>query len=1219
MCNLSTRSPHLQVTNNNLKAVLPCTIEHVYSCYTKQSFNGTVITEHSNHRPNFSKSNNMNLNRLNTYPSNVSYHNNVSEDREDSTVEKLINAVDDFNYSYFGVRCNDKTNVDCAAVCTGESTNVGEEMECGEEGGGDDGNESGGDGDRDGVDERGGGGVGDEGAGDEGAGCGGVGGGGGDDGDDDNNGNGEGDHGANDDDSENDDEDNSDDNEDDDNIHRLIALSNLDLMQFGHFASSEGSDVLDNYDPDGNVMDNLYVKSTEYFHQENFQSMLSNSDSDFTVLLHNIRSIPRNLDSFSLQHLLPVQAKVDILGMCETRLSEDIQHMYNIEGYSLFTNNRNHQGGGVCFFVKCFIKCKVLDSLSIMNDCFESLFIECNLNNKSYIFGIIYRRPDSSLRVFNELFEPLLNEVAAMKTSCFLLGDFNIDLLKHEQNGGVREYVNTMFERGFYSCINKPTRNDLNHASIIDHIWCNDLNIQATNGILLTDVSDHFAPFITCSNIQSGVQKETTIRFRDFKSVDSTILNENLTVTLHNFLIDHNNSNASFGKFIHEMVTFIDEHMPWKTVTISNKILSKPWITTELAQNIKERHKMYRKFVGKPITHGDEYRRLRNTVNNRLATAKKEYYKSKLNLVAGNSKKTWSLINEILNVKKKTTTIDEISIDGTKVSNPYAVCNHFNSYFSSVGKELADALPDCPLSPTHYLTDNFPDFELNPTTPLEVNNVIKELKESSPGCDGIPARAIKLLADTISPLLSKLINLSFREGCFPDELKMAKIIPIYKGGDRMLVSNYRPISILPVISKIIERLVYNRLFSFLTNNNILIDQQFGFRKSFSPQLAILELLKGIQDASNEGFYTVGVFLDLRKAFDTIDHNILLKKLEYYGSRNVSLKWFSSYLSNRQQFTEINGIQSTCATVQTGVPQGSTLGPLLFLLYINDIVHASYAMRFILFADDTNAYYSGSNLELVTQIMNRELKNIYNWLLANKLSINLDKTHFIIFAGKKHIPDNIDIKIGNTSIERVFSTKFLGILIDSQITWKNHIQYIRSKLCKIKGILCKIKQNLTKEARKTIYYSLMYPYLQYCNIAWGSAQNAIINPLVIIQKKTVRLLDDADYYAHTNPIFKELQIMKLDDIYKAESLKFVYDCINSNVKSAISFKAVRNVHNFNIRTKTLLRPPKPKTELDKRSISYLGCINWNELPSTIKTSTSKIAFKSQLKKFLISKY
>jgi uncharacterized protein YlbG (UPF0298 family) len=330
----------------------------------------------------------------------------------------------------------------------------------------------------------------------------------------------------------------------------------------------------------------------------------------------------------------------------------------------------------------------------------------------------------------------------------------------------------------------------------------------------------------------------------------------------------------------------------------------------------------------------------------------------------------------------------------------------------------------------------------------EVEKIIKNLKNASAGYDGVHAKVVKASYKEFLTPLTHVMNLSLLQGTFPDTMKIAKVIPLYKSGDHMSISNYRPVSILPLFSKILERLMYSRIISFMNRNSILYKYQFGFREGHSTNMALLVLAEQILSAIDNGEFVVGVFLDFKKAFDTVNHNIVLNKLYKYGIRGIAHSWIKDYLLNRQQYVSFNYVESSKQNIVCGVPQGSILGPLLFLLYVNDIANISDDIIPIIFADDTNIFMRGRSIENTIQCLNDELSKIVVWLNANKLSLNVSKTHYMVFRSKnRKIEINKDLKINDTLIDLVTSTKFIGVILDSTLKWEQHIQVVKSKIAK----------------------------------------------------------------------------------------------------------------------------------------------------------------------------
>ena len=336
-------------------------------------------------------------------------------------------------------------------------------------------------------------------------------------------------------------------------------------------------------------------------------------------------------------------------------------------------------------------------------------------------------------------------------------------------------------------------------------------------------------------------------------------------------------------------------------------------------------------------------------------------------------------------------------------------------------------------------------------------------------------------------------------------------------------------TVLACFSKLLERLMYKRLIKYVEKNKILSKHQYGFRKNRSTELAVIELVDKITKAIDKGEYTIGIFLDLSKAFDMINHKILIKKLEHYGIRGICLKWFENYLENRKQIVKYNQVKSKEMIITSGVPQGSILGPLLFLLYINDIQNCSKIISIILFADDTNIFYSNSCLKTLNEIIQLEIDKIADWLNVNKLSINTTKTKFMLFrSSKKKHKHNITITINNNNIKQVKNTTFLGIIIDECLTWNDHVDMISKKIIKSAGLITRIRHFINLNALKLIYYALVYPYLIYGNLIWGNTYKKRIQKLMNIQKKIVRLMTFKSYLEHTEPIFCDLKIL---NIYK----------------------------------------------------------------------------------------
>ena len=373
--------------------------------------------------------------------------------------------------------------------------------------------------------------------------------------------------------------------------------------------------------------------------------------------------------------------------------------------------------------------------------------------------------------------------------------------------------------------------------------------------------------------------------------------------------------------------------------------------------------------------------------------------------------------------------------------------------------------------------------------------------------------------------LTLIINQSLITGIFPDQLKIAKVVPLYKKDNHCTMGNYRPVSLLTSISKIFEKVAHKQLSKYFEIHKLFYDSQYGFRERHSTELASVELIDRILASLEQKQKPLAIYMDLSKAFDTLDHEILLDKLSYYGVVDTELRWFQSYLTNRKQYVEIDQHKSECMLITTGVPQGSVLGPLLFLIYMNDIQEASAAFSSVLFADDstfinsmnTNIHTHASNTE-IEHFLNKELAKIYDWLAVNKLSLNIGKTKYMIFHAQNSIVKFVpQLNINNTELEKVKNFNFLGLTINENLSWKPHSEKISNKISKYCGVLNQLKRFLPIDILRMIYCSIILSNISYSILAWGYD----CGRLVKLQKKVLRIMTCSQYSSHTEPLFKTL--------------------------------------------------------------------------------------------------
>ena len=599
-----------------------------------------------------------------------------------------------------------------------------------------------------------------------------------------------------------------------------------------------------------------------------------------------------------------------------------------------------------------------------------------------------------------------------------------------------------------------------------------------------------------------------------------------------------------------------------------------------------------------------------------MRKAERRHYDDLIRRNKSNLRATWGILKDLINKTRSFTVSDKIMIDNEEVSDSDKIADGFNKYFVNVGPNLSKSVPTVDRSFESFLNDRNPNtMFLAPVTSQEVISVISNLHNKGPGWDNVIAKIIKISPDIVTETLVHIINLSFSQGIFPKELKKAKVFPIFKAGDSKQMNNYRPISVLTVFSKIFEKLMYTRLFNYLNKHDAIYKYQFGFRAGFGTNLALTTLVDKIVSALERGNYMLGVFMDFSKAFDTVDHSILLRKLDSVGIRGIAGDWLRSYLSNRSQYVSYNNFDSNELTINCGVPQGSILGPLLFLMYINDISNVSPALLPILFADDSNIFLEDTDIDNMIRRVNNELINVLVWIHANKLSLNIDKTKFMIFHTRgKSTASDLNININGKVIQRVNNCKFLGVTIDSTLNWSEHIKVIKNKISKGLGILCKARKVLDASTLETLYYSFIYPYLTYGIEVWGSCGVCNLNTVFKLQKRAIRIISSSHYLAHTEPLFKTYNLLPLSGIYQFSIGKLMYKYVNNQLPQIFNsmFMKSSSFHNYPTRTNNKFTIPSLRTSLAQKTFKYKGVVIWNSIIDNLNTDSSFGVYKHKLK-------
>lgn len=965
------------------------------------------------------------------------------------------------------------------------------------------------------------------------------------------------------------------------------------------------------------------VDSLYYSVDELNNALLRKPLSAISLLQLNARSIRNKFDEV-LKLLDSVHLKFTVISVVESWIKEsDPPSCYEIHGYKKFSLLRKGKGGGgILTYVPEMAFCTVIPELSFINNHIEVSVAKLQINDtESVLICSVYKTHNGPFQSFLDEFDSILSKLNNQPT--LIGGDFNIDIGKYESSPAALGLLTLLASYGYKPLINRPTRITSKGYSTIDNIYCNRMENAEFSGLLVSDLSDHF-PVFSLGGRGSGLNTKSKggemVRMmsddaakrlaNDLKYADWTAVTET-------------NSAQEKYTFFWEIVRNSFER---KCPLVSKRKLtprpSKPWLSLHILRCCESKDYLYRKFLANRNEVNEEaYKKYRNRLTSEIRRAKINYY-SKFFTENKDSGKIWQQLNSMMSRKKMPREpIEKITCPKTNITikSTKGKCNALNSYFSEVGPELADRIPRGEGSCLSTMSPRNPhSLFLYAATEEEVSKVINSFdSKKSRDVYELNMDFVKKIAAPLIKPLTDIVNVSFSEGIFPSELKCAKIAPIFKQGSREVVSNYRPISLLPQFSKIFEKLFQLRLTNFLNKYKVITREQFGFRATHSTTHAIINFTDNVTNSLEMGNFTAAVFIDLAKAFDTIDHEILLKKLDWYGLRGVTGDWVRSYLNDRKQLVELSdpaGIRqcSNYREVRCGVPQGSLVGPIFFILYINDLVNSSNQLKFTLFADDTTILFSVPKSTDCSAIFNREMEKVTNWFSVNKLSLNTSKTKCMVFGRKTKV--NFDPKIENVRINLEKSCKFLGVHVDSGLTWGPHIKLVALKLSRCCGVLCQLKRFLDSGVLRLIYYALFESIATYACEVWGRSAKCHMDRLIKLQKRAVRNICKSTFLAHTKPLFDRIKIEPLDQLVKSRTIVAFYKLINCVGPDVLVEKvlATKTNHWYTTRQCLGLRPPRARKNYRQNSFIVVGVKLWNKAPVMLRLENKLSKFKSKLK-------
>ena len=902
----------------------------------------------------------------------------------------------------------------------------------------------------------------------------------------------------------------------------------------------------------------------------------------------------------------------DVFIFTETWYDEDIPTI--IPGYIGYHSVRIGRSGGVSIFVKNQIPSSKVDEHSYTNESLEICTIKLSFNAKQLFICGIYRPHSGTINNFTAAIERSLESNIFTNAQCIFAGDFNANL--NSNDGEVDQFVHMMQSHHYLQTISDHTRPETSWSapSLIDHIWINQICSHSC-GVIKTGITDHHTLFLQLPfYLNKTNSSKIKITFRDHSENYQASFSRNVS-SFNWQQIKSDDVNIYTENFYSALNELHQKSFPLRTKFVTERYFKNPWITKDVKKLSDARKKYHSLYINGIVSHS-EYAIYRNKVTALMRKHKESYYNQCFTRNENNIKASWNLIRKICS-GHQTKKINEIRQNDQTFYDDLEIATVFNHFFVSIANDLATSLPQSSENPFSYISsnhENIPQFE--PVTPDECSKIILSLKNSKQNINTISVLTFKKHHQLLLPILCDIINLSFISGVFPTCFKHATVVPIFKKGDPCNVTNYRPIAILIFLSKIFERCLYTRLLDFAINRNLFTPNQYGFLKGKSTQDALLHLTENIYDCFNgrDGSFCINIFVDFHKCFDTIDHTILIRKLELYGITGNLLTLVNNYLSNRSQSVRIQNSVSSPLPITKGVPQGSVLGPLLFLFFINDLPNISNTFSPVLYADDTTLSFRCNSIPEANLICNQELQKFYGWAVSNKLSINFgpDKTYFMIHTFRNLDLLDLHINLGSNTLENCDASKFLGVIVDEKLKFKDHVEHISKKISKSIGIIYKLaKLKMPFKVLKQLYYNLIYSHLNYNVCCYASTYETHLNKLFLLQKRAVRIINNAPILANTDPLFFSNGILKIFDIHKLNIGLYMYDHDTPS-------QLIRS-HDYSTRGSNDLRPGNARLTLTLNSISVVGPNIWNSIPDDIKYSPSRKSFMFKYKKFLLSFY
>uniref|UniRef100_A0A1B6L0L5 Reverse transcriptase domain-containing protein n=1 Tax=Graphocephala atropunctata TaxID=36148 RepID=A0A1B6L0L5_9HEMI len=874
--------------------------------------------------------------------------------------------------------------------------------------------------------------------------------------------------------------------------------------------------------------------------------------------------------------------------------------------------------GGVCIFAKENVKFQKLDTeiFTVEGEC-ELAGAKIDLGDEQLLLIAGYRPPTKQHQIFYQCISDCLNKHWKVNAKTIVTGDFNIDLAKDTFISS--QFIAIMASFALSNRIQSFTREFKGSRSLIDHVFSDiDVNLMPCS-VAVSALSDHHAQIATIIDCNNSKVKSAKSRFgRHFSESAKQYFKTMLSKERWESVFMSKNLNDKYKAFDSTLKHILDVAFPKKVIKIKKPSKIKKIVlnkeTIEMRQLLLD---LYIKTKDLDSTHymRQYYLRVKQRYRSQIRQLKSQQILIKIQNSENKSKTVWDTIKcNKSGPSKKSQKVKLLTEDGQIISSPASVAQKFNDFFMKVG--ITTSKTPVSFGITNLVVDSLFLFKTNEK---EVSRIIQEMKSKrSAGADEISPVLLKEVSSYLLKPLTHLINFSLQTGEFPEALKTSIVKPIHKKGSNQICDNFRPISLISTLSKLFEKVVLKRLTDFLLNKDILSSNQFGFVKGKTTTDAMFALTSGIVKALDSGSHALGVFFDLSKAFDTVNHKMLLRKLASVGVRGLALEWFSSYLQGRHQFVEMRGVDgsgcmrsyaSSRGAITCGVPQGSVLGPVLFLLYINDLTNSVEAGEVCLFADDTSLTMTNpcwQNLEVATFTESNKMKQ---WFDSNLLNLNPSKTQLLKFSITDRNREHVNLLLDDVELVTSDEVKFLGLVLDKNLRFCAHVDSVCRRMSAGIFLLRQLSKFAGVDVLLTAYYGVLYPHMVYSVPIWGYECERT-RFLFRLQKRAVRTVHGLTGQQSCKDYFRSSKLLTFPCIYILESLTFL--------KKNLSLFHNNSNHSYSLRDNNNIRIPAHSKTFFKKHLLYSGIQLFNVLPHQLKLESSPTRFKKLLRAMLVEK-